>query len=68
MGESYRRNAIMMAPSLTGLRNISEIGAFKSFAKAEKFIISRAKASSKNGLDTNISCTQEAIVFNLFII
>jgi hypothetical protein len=57
-----------MAPSFTGLRSISEMVGFKSLAKAEKFIISRESASSKKGLETKISCTHEAIVFNLFII
>ena len=52
-----------MAPSFIGLRSISEMVEFKSLANAEKFIISRESASSKNGLDTRISCTQEAIVF-----
>jgi len=45
-----------------------DIGLFKSFANAEKFIICLDKPSSKNGLDITISCTQDAIVFNLLII
>ena len=57
-----------MAPSFTGLRNSSEMGVFKSLASAEKLIISRESASSKNGRDANNSSTQLEIVFNLFII